>query len=96
MSILRTFETRCASCGWEGQVSLGDVRSGPWRKPDGSLFYKELICPQCEEQVVNPFGEHNERFPLPTLTPETEDGLKAWERMQRRIAASKRARHADK
>jgi hypothetical protein len=95
MSVLRSYQTHCPSCGWQGDVSVGDVRSGPWRKADGSLFYKELICPRCEEQMTSPFAEPSWGEPA-VLSPEEEKALKERERAMRQMGMSLRPRQKEK
>jgi rRNA maturation protein Nop10 len=54
MPIYRTFRTHCPHCHWKGRVGFGDLRLGPRKLEDGSLFYTELACPNCGKQVHNP------------------------------------------
>lgn len=79
MPILRTYLTRCLNCGWEGHVRFGDLRFGPWRRPDGTVFYPELICPQCEGQLPSPLPP--EPGLLPAISPEHEKRIKDWKRL---------------
>lgn len=74
MPILRTYSTRCSRCGWKGRVSLGDVRVGPWLRDDGTTFWRELVCPQCKEQVRNPFPDRD--IPTERITPAEEEHYK--------------------
>ncbi len=69
--MLLSYSTNCRHCGWRGTITRGDVRWGPWLRADGTSFYRELICPQCKEQVENPFSDSE--VPTIPITPEEEE-----------------------
>lgn len=60
---------------------MGDVRSGPWRAPDGSVFYEELVCPDCLGQVVDPFDPAP--ADLPSINQDAIEKLKEIARSKR-------------